>query len=147
MRMAQYGLEREGTKGVTPWRQRVKDYRSFKSSYGPEYVMWTFCIESQWLIVCAQLQDRLPRRWSQQSEGPILVRPTFDFGFPLLRRKKPLLTLEFSLTLAGGFGGVAGIFALFFFNGIPKVQQDILQKVPFIGDFFKHEIAPEDNPF
>ncbi|RMY40999.1 hypothetical protein D0865_12405 [Hortaea werneckii] len=87
MRMAQYGLEREGTKGVTPWRQRVKDYRSFKSSYGPD------------------------------------------------------------LTLAGGFGGVAGIFALFFFNGIPKVQQDILQKVPFIGDFFKHEVAPEDNPF
>merc|ERR1719313_3050306 len=94
MRMAQYGLEREGTKGVTPWRQRVKDYKIGYHVGG------------------------------------------------LSRAKAP-----FYLTLAGGFGGVAGIFALFFFNGIPKVQQDILQKVPFIGDFFKHEIAPEDNPF
>lgn len=44
-------------------------------------------------------------------------------------------------------GAVAGIFALFFFDGVPKVQQDILQKIPFIGDFYKHEVAPEDNPF
>ncbi|KAI7283907.1 hypothetical protein KC345_g2654 [Hortaea werneckii] len=105
MRMAQYGLEREGTKGITPWRQRVKDYRSFKSSYGPDYKIG------------------------------------YHVG-GLSRAKAP-----FYLTLAGGFGGVAGIFALFFFNGIPKVQQDILQKVPYVGDFFKHEIAPEDNPF
>lgn len=49
--------------------------------------------------------------------------------------------------LAGGMGAVAGIFALFFFNGVPKIQKDILQKVPVIGDFFVHEVAPEDNPF
>ena len=44
-------------------------------------------------------------------------------------------------------GVSAGVFAIFFFNGVPRVQQDILQKVPFIGSFFVHEVAPEDNPF
>ncbi|KAK4539296.1 hypothetical protein LTR36_000822 [Oleoguttula mirabilis] len=49
--------------------------------------------------------------------------------------------------LAGGFGSVAGIFALFFFDGVPRVQTDILQKLPFVGEFYKHETPPEDNPF
>lgn len=46
-----------------------------------------------------------------------------------------------------GFGVVAGIFALFFFDGVPKVKKDIMQKIPLIGDYFVDEIAPEDNPF
>ncbi|KAH7089492.1 ubiquinol-cytochrome-c reductase complex subunit-domain-containing protein [Paraphoma chrysanthemicola] len=49
--------------------------------------------------------------------------------------------------LAGGFGGVAGFFALFFFAEVPKVRDDIMKKVPVLGDFFVKEIAPEDNPF
>ncbi|KAF2710916.1 hypothetical protein K504DRAFT_453948 [Pleomassaria siparia CBS 279.74] len=49
--------------------------------------------------------------------------------------------------LAGGFGGVAGIFALFFFAEVPKVSKDIMQKVPILGSYFVKEIAPEDNPF
>ncbi|KAK4505276.1 hypothetical protein PRZ48_003239 [Zasmidium cellare] len=49
--------------------------------------------------------------------------------------------------LAGAFGAAAGIFAIFFFDGVPRVQKDILQKVPIIGNFFVHEIPPEDNPF
>lgn len=52
-----------------------------------------------------------------------------------------------SAPMAAAFGVSAGIFALFFFDGIPRVQKDILQKVPFIGGFFVHEIPPEDNPF
>lgn len=48
---------------------------------------------------------------------------------------------------AGGFGAVAGIFALFFFADVPKVRNDIMQKIPIIGDHFVKEIAPEDNPF
>lgn len=51
------------------------------------------------------------------------------------------------LPIAGAFGVSAGVFALFFFDGVPRVQKDILQKVPFIGKYFVHEIAPEDNPF
>ncbi|PNS13888.1 hypothetical protein CAC42_1379 [Sphaceloma murrayae] len=50
-------------------------------------------------------------------------------------------------TMAAGFGGVAGFFALFFFGEVPKVRNDILSKVPIIGDYFVREIPPEDNPF
>ncbi|KAK5115145.1 hypothetical protein LTR62_001842 [Meristemomyces frigidus] len=50
-------------------------------------------------------------------------------------------------TIGGGMGVAAGIFALFFFDGVPRVQRDILQKIPFIGEFYKHEVPPEDNPF
>lgn len=49
--------------------------------------------------------------------------------------------------LAGGFGGVAGFFALFFFAEVPKVRDDIMKKVPVLSSFFTKEIAPEDNPF
>ncbi|EME47205.1 hypothetical protein DOTSEDRAFT_69227 [Dothistroma septosporum NZE10] len=49
--------------------------------------------------------------------------------------------------LAGGFGASAAVFALFFFDGVPRVQKDIIQKIPFVGKFFVHEIPPEDNPF
>lgn len=48
---------------------------------------------------------------------------------------------------AGGFGAVAGIFALFFFGEVPKVRKDILQNVPILGSYFVREIPPEDNPF
>lgn len=49
--------------------------------------------------------------------------------------------------MAGAFGVTAGIFALFFFDGVPRVKEDILQKVPIIGEFFVNEVPPEDNPF
>jgi hypothetical protein len=45
------------------------------------------------------------------------------------------------------FGASAGIFALFFFGEVPKVRQDILMKIPVIGEYFHREIPPEDNPF
>lgn len=49
--------------------------------------------------------------------------------------------------MAAGFGGVAGFFALFFFAEVPRVREDIMRKVPVLGDYFVKEIAPEDNPF
>jgi len=49
--------------------------------------------------------------------------------------------------IGGGFAGVAGVFALFFFGEVPRVRKDILSKVPVIGSYFVREIAPEDNPF
>lgn len=45
----------------------------------------------------------------------------------------------------GGFGAVAGFFALFFFSDVPKVRKDIMQKIPIIGDRFKREIPASDN--
>ncbi|KAL2121391.1 hypothetical protein VTJ04DRAFT_5418 [Mycothermus thermophilus] len=47
----------------------------------------------------------------------------------------------------GLFGGV-GLFTLIYFaSGLPRVRQDILQKLPLIGDKFKKEIPASDNPF
>jgi len=49
--------------------------------------------------------------------------------------------------MAAGFGVAAGVFAIFFFAEVPKVRNDILSKMPVIGDYFVREIPPEDNPF
>jgi len=53
---------------------------------------------------------------------------------------------KLGLTL-GGFGGAAGIFALFFFSDIPRVRNDIMINLPIIGQHFVKEIPPSDNPF
>ena len=50
-------------------------------------------------------------------------------------------------TIMAGFGVTAGIFAVFFFGEVPKVRNDILSKMPMIGEYFVREIPPEDNPF
>ncbi|KAK7535664.1 ubiquinol-cytochrome-c reductase complex subunit-domain-containing protein [Phyllosticta paracitricarpa] len=49
--------------------------------------------------------------------------------------------------MAAGYGAVAGIFALFFFAEVPRVRNDIMIKLPVLGDYFVKEIPPEDNPF
>jgi hypothetical protein len=49
--------------------------------------------------------------------------------------------------MGAAYGGVAGLFALFFFAEVPRVSQDIMQKVPILGSYFVKEIPPEDNPF
>lgn len=36
---------------------------------------------------------------------------------------------------------------LFFFSEVPRVREDIMRKVPILGDYFIREIPPEDNPF
>ncbi|KAI1273216.1 ubiquinol-cytochrome-c reductase complex subunit-domain-containing protein [Xylaria sp. FL0933] len=48
---------------------------------------------------------------------------------------------------AGAFGGVALFAVIYFASGIPRVQRDILQKIPFIGGHFVKEIPASDNPF
>ncbi|KAL1839653.1 hypothetical protein VTJ49DRAFT_1263 [Mycothermus thermophilus] len=48
---------------------------------------------------------------------------------------------------AGFFGGVALFAVLYYGSGIPRIQTDILQKIPFIGKRFVKEIHPQDNPF
>ncbi|KAG6006777.1 hypothetical protein E4U43_000399 [Claviceps pusilla] len=46
------------------------------------------------------------------------------------------------------FGGAAVVGLLFYISGIPRVKEDILQKIPFAGRYFvKEEIHPQDNPF
>ncbi|KAI1382654.1 ubiquinol-cytochrome-c reductase complex subunit-domain-containing protein [Hypoxylon trugodes] len=48
---------------------------------------------------------------------------------------------------AGAFGGVALFAVIFYASGIPRVQKDILQKVPFLGNYYIKEIPASDNPF
>ncbi|KKF93367.1 Ubiquinol-cytochrome-c reductase complex subunit (QCR10) [Ceratocystis platani] len=48
---------------------------------------------------------------------------------------------------SGLFGGAAGVAVIFYASGIPRVQDDILKKIPFFGGFFGKEIHPADNPF
>lgn len=48
------------------------------------------------------------------------------------------------MTLAG-FGGVAGVFALFFFTDIPRVRKDIVTKIPIIGQYYVKEVPASDN--
>lgn len=46
---------------------------------------------------------------------------------------------------AGSFGVAAGLAALFFLEGVPRVRKDILQKLPIIGDYWIQDIPPSDN--
>ncbi|KAK1988871.1 ubiquinol-cytochrome-c reductase complex subunit-domain-containing protein [Colletotrichum cereale] len=50
-------------------------------------------------------------------------------------------------TRAAGFGAAAGIAALFFTSGIPRIQRDILMKVPVVGQTYVKDVPPSDNPF
>ncbi|KAM3507026.1 hypothetical protein MY10362_002017 [Beauveria mimosiformis] len=45
------------------------------------------------------------------------------------------------------FGGAAAVGALLFTSGIPRIQHDILDKIPGMGQFYHKEIHPQDNPF
>ncbi|KAJ3466012.1 hypothetical protein MRS44_006670 [Fusarium solani] len=60
-------------------------------------------------------------------------------------RLEKMLTDCHSGTRLAFYGAPAVVGVLLFANGIPRVQRDILQKVPFLGDFFRKEIHPADN--
>ncbi|KIW25564.1 uncharacterized protein PV07_08731 [Cladophialophora immunda] len=48
--------------------------------------------------------------------------------------------------IASGFGVVAGVFAVFSFGEVPCMRQDILSKLPVVGNYWIREVPPEDNP-
>ncbi|KAH7150425.1 ubiquinol-cytochrome-c reductase complex subunit-domain-containing protein [Dactylonectria estremocensis] len=45
------------------------------------------------------------------------------------------------------YGAPAIVGVLFFASGIPRVQRDVLQKIPGAAPYFTKEIHPADNPF
>ncbi|KAF2857439.1 hypothetical protein K470DRAFT_172505 [Piedraia hortae CBS 480.64] len=49
--------------------------------------------------------------------------------------------------MGAGMGIAAVTFALYFFGQVPRVREDIWQKVPYFGQFFIHEIPADENPF
>jgi hypothetical protein len=58
-----------------------------------------------------------------------------------------ILTAPFSASRLAMYGAPAAVGVLLFANGIPRVQRDILQKIPILGGFFRKEVHPADNPF
>ncbi|KAH7031677.1 ubiquinol-cytochrome-c reductase complex subunit-domain-containing protein [Microdochium trichocladiopsis] len=48
---------------------------------------------------------------------------------------------------AGAFGGVALFAVIFYASGIPRVQDDVLKKIPFLAKYYTKEIPASDNPF
>lgn len=49
--------------------------------------------------------------------------------------------------MAGLFGVAGGVMGIFFLDSVPRIKEDILAKIPVVGDFFVEEVPPEDNPF
>ncbi|KAH6659091.1 ubiquinol-cytochrome-c reductase complex subunit-domain-containing protein [Truncatella angustata] len=48
---------------------------------------------------------------------------------------------------AGAFGGVALFAVIFYASGIPRVQDDILKKIPGLSAFYDRSVPASDNPF
>ncbi|KAK8127328.1 hypothetical protein PG984_008436 [Apiospora sp. TS-2023a] len=48
---------------------------------------------------------------------------------------------------AGAFGGVALFAVIFYASGIPRVQNDILMKIPGLRNYYIKDIPASDNPF
>jgi hypothetical protein len=151
-----YGLKSSGHHGVQQWRAR-QPYKSFKSQYGPRYapreertpINWRSTATRREKLTRIQLQHpqtqarpvhsrRSPQDVSQNHPSNSPNSPGTHHSNYTRNNRGPI---------GAAFGASAGIFAIFFFDGIPRVQTDILQKVPFIGSFYHNEIAPEDNPF
>ncbi|CZT06487.1 uncharacterized protein RAG0_12194 [Rhynchosporium agropyri] len=134
--------------GVTPWKQSP-GYATYKSPYGPK---------TDGIALQVQDSEKLRRLDSQALCETVRYTPIYP--------KRQLLHTRFNdserscssmgviccetdkrhrgMTL-GAFGGVAGVFAVFFFAEIPKVRNDIMVNVPFIGKHFIKEIPPSDN--
>ncbi|KAK7997538.1 hypothetical protein PG989_005578 [Apiospora arundinis] len=48
---------------------------------------------------------------------------------------------------AGAFGGVALFAVIFYASGIPRVQNDILMKIPGLRNYYIKDVPASDNPF
>ncbi|KAK9479556.1 cytochrome b-c1 complex subunit 10 [Lipomyces japonicus] len=65
--------------------------------------------------------------------------PNFlGFNAKLIARWSPVLAV---------WGGAAGIGALFLLEPIPRVRNDILKKIPVLGNYWERPIDPNDSPF
>jgi hypothetical protein len=95
-------------------------------------------------LTSSQIHHRaqLPRHHRPHPHESVRLPPPTNTLHPTTQ-----LILPNSGYLAGGFGGAAGLFAIFFFAEVPRVREDIMKKIPVLGNYFVKEIAPEDNPF
>ncbi|KAJ4308737.1 hypothetical protein N0V84_011926 [Fusarium piperis] len=100
----------------------------FKSAYGPKYAILLHPIYD------ASIVERLRLTSELYQSQPNLA------GFTIQSATRIGTRLAF-------YGAPAVVGVLLFANGIPRVQRDILQKIPVLGDYFRTEIHPADNPF
>ncbi|CCX29986.1 cytochrome b-c1 complex subunit 10 [Pyronema domesticum] len=61
----------------------------------------------------------------------------------------PLKNLAHHGISAAAFGGVALVAVLFFGEGIPRVQNDVLKKIPVVNEYWlsKKPVPASDSPF
>ncbi|KHN98986.1 Cytochrome b-c1 complex, subunit 10 [Metarhizium album ARSEF 1941] len=143
----------------------------FKSAYGPKYVPsvskdLNFDRRTEMPAETSRAAWRRARFAQRSSYWH--ERLPFDLGAHARRKinfewnTEALLTLPQSMgglaehetnnrdssVRSASFGGAAAVGLLLYVSGIPRVQRDILQKIPFLGRYFTQpEIHPQDNPF
>ncbi|PFH61912.1 hypothetical protein XA68_15785 [Ophiocordyceps unilateralis] len=87
-------------------------------------------------------------------ESPISRPPSFKSAYgpkyqhqPNIRGWNRTAILRLGVR-AGLYGGAAGVAALLFTSGIPRIRVDIMERIPFVGRYFvKEPVNPADNPF
>jgi ubiquinol-cytochrome c reductase subunit 10 len=72
--------------------------------------------------------------------GPRIFHQTTVAGFT------PKQFVGLGLRL-GAFGGSVLLAVVFFASGIPRLQDDILKKIPGMARVYEKTIHPADNPF
>ncbi|KAI0132873.1 ubiquinol-cytochrome-c reductase complex subunit-domain-containing protein [Xylariales sp. AK1849] len=88
-------------------------------------------------------QDGLLSNWADFEGGSKLPWRTSNNS----KEGKDIANGHHSGFKAGAFGGVALFAVIFYASGIPRVQRDILQKVPGLSSFFVKDVPASDNPF
>ncbi|KAK3390153.1 ubiquinol-cytochrome-c reductase complex subunit-domain-containing protein [Podospora didyma] len=78
----------------------------------------------------------------QSPYGPKYTYQPHVFGLSLT--PKALFPLAVK---ASAFGGVALFAVIFYASGIPKIQQDILMKVPYLRNYYVNDKPASDSPF
>ncbi|KAJ4388261.1 glucosyltransferase [Neurospora sp. IMI 360204] len=77
-------------------------------------------------------------------EGAVM----FLRGCGMDQNRDQRLTNFYSLPTTAAWGGVALFAVIYYASGIPRVQRDLLQHIPYIGKkYFVKEIPASDNPF
>ncbi|RYO98668.1 hypothetical protein DL764_007027 [Monosporascus ibericus] len=111
-------------------------YPTYKSPYGPKTGPAFERVED---VTLGEKRRRVP----SHGNGAICATARAN-GADLCRTGT---TTNPSGMKSAAFGGVAFFGVVYYASGIPRVQRDILQKLPIIGKNFVHEVPASDNPF
>ncbi|KAH8900116.1 hypothetical protein GQ53DRAFT_801612 [Thozetella sp. PMI_491] len=116
---------------ATPVLRAAAHVPTYKSAYGPKYHFQPNFAGITQKAVTQLKQERLP---GVQPDA----KSTDDMANP------PSECLDEQVSSAA-FGGAALIGVLFLASGIPRLQRDVLEKIPGLSDKFRKEIPASDN--